>query len=136
MTLYHGRWGAEEGYKRQERWLEIENFSGRSVLVMQQDVRAKILALNLASMAQGLATRRHAARKHPYQVGWTSSLSAMKDTRVRLPIGALVAAGALLTQTILGLSDAVEAVRPYRQFPRCNPGKLKPRFHPAYCRTA
>ncbi len=27
-ALYHRRWGAEEGYKRQQRWLEIENLPG------------------------------------------------------------------------------------------------------------
>ncbi|MBK1720360.1 IS4 family transposase, partial [Thiocystis violacea] len=54
-ALYHRRWGAEEGYKRQKRWLEIENLSGRRVLAVPQDVHAKILALNLASMVRGLA---------------------------------------------------------------------------------
>ncbi|NEV61531.1 IS4 family transposase, partial [Thiorhodococcus minor] len=139
-ALYHRRWGAEESYKRQKRWVEIENFSGRSVLAVQQDVHAKILALNLASMVRGLAqvlaTRRHAARKHPYQVRWTSSLSTMKHTLVRLLIGTVHPPTTLLTQAVLALSDAVEAVRPDRQFPRLNPGKLKPGFHPAYCRAA
>ncbi|WP_200376313.1 hypothetical protein [Thiocystis violacea] len=55
---------------------------------------------------------------------------------VRLLIGTLYAPTTRLTQAILGLSDAVDAVRPDRQFPRLNPGKLKPGFHPAYCRTA
>jgi hypothetical protein len=120
--------------------VEIENFSGRSVLAVQQDAHAKILALNLASMVRGLAqvlaTRRHAARKHAYQVRWTSSLSTMKHTLVRLLIGTLHPPTTLLTHAVLALSDAVEAVRPDRQFPRLNPGKLKPGFHPAYCRTA
>lgn len=140
QALYHRRWGAEEGYKRQERWLEIENVSGRSVRAVQQDLHAKILALNLTSMVRGLAqviaTRRHAARQHAYQVRWTSSLSAMKDTLARLLLGTLHVPRELLTQAILSLSDAVEAVRPDRQFPRRNPGKLKPGFHPAYGRTA
>jgi hypothetical protein len=30
--LYHLRWGAEEHYKRLKQWVEIENFSGKSVL--------------------------------------------------------------------------------------------------------
>jgi hypothetical protein len=33
-------------------------------------------------------------------------------------------------------SDAVEAVRPDRSFPRCNPGKLTPAFRQACKRTA
>ena len=139
-ALYHRRWGAEESYKCQKRWLEIENVSGRSVLAVQQDIHAKVLALNLASMVRGLAqliaSRRHAARRYAYQVRWTSSLSAMKHTLVRLLIGTVHAPSTLLTQAILALSDAVEAVRPDRQFPRRNPGKLKPGFHMPYRRTA
>jgi hypothetical protein len=139
-ALYHRRWTAEESYKRQKRWVEIENFSGRSVLAVQQDVHAKILALNLASMvrvvAQLVASRRYATRTHRYQVRWTSTLSAMKNTLVRRLIGTLQASKNLLTSVICKLSKAVEAVRPDRQFPRKNPGKLKVGFHAAYKRTA
>ncbi|MEA3643366.1 MAG: IS4 family transposase [Lamprobacter sp.] len=139
-ALYHRRWGAEESDKRQKRWVEIENVSGRSVLAVQQDVHAKILALNLASMvrviAQLIASRGYAARKHRYQVRWTSTLSAMKNTLVRLLIGTLQAPTNILTALIGKLSKAVDAVRPDRQFPRKNPGKLKVGFHNAYRRTA
>lgn len=139
-ALYHRRWGAEEGYKRQKRWVEIENLSGRSVLAVQQDVHAKILALNLSSMvrcvAQLIATRRYAARRHAYQVRWTSTLSAMKHTLVRLMIATPQAPSRLLESIIRTLSGAVDAVRPDRQFPRLNPGKLKPGFHIPYRRAA
>ena len=30
-ALYHARWQIEEGYKHQKTWLEIENFTGKSV---------------------------------------------------------------------------------------------------------
>ncbi len=30
--LYHLRWGVEENYKRLKKWIEIENFTGKSVL--------------------------------------------------------------------------------------------------------
>ena len=139
-ALYHRRWTAEESYKCQKRWVEIENFSGRSVLAVQQDVHAKILALNLSSMvrvvAQLIASRRYATRRYRYQVRWTSTLSAMKHTLVRLFIGTLHASTNLLTSIICKLSKAVEAVRPDRQFPRKNPGQLKVGFHAAYKRTA
>jgi hypothetical protein len=35
--LYYLRWGIEENYKRLKQWVEIENFSGKSVLSIQQD---------------------------------------------------------------------------------------------------
>jgi IS4 transposase len=40
-ALYHTRWQIEEGYKRQKCWLEIENFSGKSVRSVQQDYHAR-----------------------------------------------------------------------------------------------
>lgn len=139
-ALYHRRWGAEESYKRQKRWVEIKNLSGRSVLSVQQDVQAKILALNLSSLvrsvAQLITTRRYQQRRHHYQVRWTSTLSTMKNTFVRLLLSGAHAPITLLTTLVVKLSAAVEAVRPDRQFPRHNPGKLKPRFHAPYRRTA
>jgi hypothetical protein len=42
--LYYLRWGIEENYKRLKQWVEIENFSGKSVLSIQQDFYAKMCA--------------------------------------------------------------------------------------------
>ena len=49
-SLYHLRWGIEENYKRLKQWLEIENFSGKSALSVQQDFYAKIVASNLTAL--------------------------------------------------------------------------------------
>ncbi len=76
--LYHRRWSVEAHYKRQKRWAEIEDLSGRSVLAVRPDIHAKILAMNLAAMVRNLAeliaTRRFAHRKLPYQVRGCSAL--------------------------------------------------------------
>jgi hypothetical protein len=140
-ALYHKRWSAEEHIKRQKRWAEVENLSGRSPLAVRQDIQAKILAMNLAAMvrnvAQVLAERRFAHRKRRYQVRACSTLSAMKDNLVRLLlIGDGDQQRRLLERLVLHLASAVDAVRPNRSFPRQNPGKLKPSFHPAYKRAA
>lgn len=138
--LYHRRWSVQESYKRQKRWLEVENLSGRSVLAVRQDIHAKILALNLAAMvravAQWLAARRFAARKRTYQVRACAALSAMKNNLVRFLIGSSHDRGGLLKRLIQQLSSSVDAVRPDRSFPRSNPGKLKPGFHMLYKRAA
>jgi hypothetical protein len=138
--LYHRRWSVEESYKRQKRWLEVENLSGRSVLAVRQDIHAKILALNLAAMvravAQLLAARRFAARKRTYQVRACAALSAMNNNLVRFLIGSSHDRGGLLKRLIQQLSSSVDAVRPDRSFPRSNPGKLKPGFHMLYKRAA
>jgi len=49
-SRYHLRWGVEENYKRLKQWVEIENFSGKSVLSVKQDFYAKILAANLTQL--------------------------------------------------------------------------------------
>lgn len=138
--LYHRRWNTEESYKRQKRWLEIENISGHSVLAVRQDVHAKILALNLTAMlravAQLIAARHFDSRKYAYQVVWCSALSAMKNNIVRLVTGLTHDRLDLLNRLIRQLCSAVDAIRPDRSFPRSNPGKLKPGFHKAYCRAA
>ena len=138
--LYHRRWGVEESYKRQKRWAEIENLSGRSVLAVRQDIQAKILAMNLAAMvrnvAQLIATRRFAHRKFAYQVRGCSALSQMKNNLVRLLFSGPIDRQRLLKTLIRQLSSAVDAVRPNRSFARNTPGKLTPGFHPAYTRAA
>jgi hypothetical protein len=47
--LYHLRWPVEEDYKAMKRWIEIGNFSGKSVLSVYQDFHAKVFSKNLAS---------------------------------------------------------------------------------------
>jgi hypothetical protein len=49
-SLYHMRWGIEENYKRLKQWVEIENFSEKSALSVQQDFYAKIVAANLTAL--------------------------------------------------------------------------------------
>jgi hypothetical protein len=70
------------------------------------------------------------------QVRACSALSAMKDSLARLVSADPDERRELLELLTRSRSGAVEAVRPDRSFPRRNPGKLKPGFHPAYKRTA
>ncbi|MES9851422.1 MAG: hypothetical protein ABW170_06265 [Candidatus Thiodiazotropha sp. L084R] len=46
---YHLRWSVEEFYKRLKHHQEVENISGKSVLIVLQDFHAKILAGNHTS---------------------------------------------------------------------------------------
>ena len=50
MELYHKRWPVEEDYKTMKCWLEVENFSGKSVLSVYQDFHAKVFSKNLTSV--------------------------------------------------------------------------------------
>jgi hypothetical protein len=134
--LYHLRWGIEEHYKREKCWAEVENFSGRSVLALKQDILAKVLTLNLtailASLAQWMTKRLYQQRRHDYQVNFANALSKMKDNIVRL-LGADPPAE-LLPQLVCAMASEVEAIRPDRSFPRNIKSSKPKRFHGNYKR--
>ncbi|MBF0416384.1 MAG: transposase, partial [Magnetococcales bacterium] len=48
--LYHLRWGHEEGYKHLKVHAELQNWTGRGLHVIFQDLHSKILTLNLTAM--------------------------------------------------------------------------------------
>ena len=48
--LYHLRWPVEEDYKKMKSWIEMENFSGKSVESVYQDFYAKVFAKNLTAI--------------------------------------------------------------------------------------
>ena len=48
--LYHSRWPVEEDYKTIKCPMELENFTGKSVLSVYQDFHAKIFAKTLVSI--------------------------------------------------------------------------------------
>lgn len=78
--LYFQRWGIEESYKELKHRLELENFSGKSVLSIYQDIYANIFALNftniLASDAKEQLKKRKA--KHKYKINRTNAISKIK----------------------------------------------------------
>jgi hypothetical protein len=118
--LYHHRWPVEENYKVLKSRIEIENFTGKSVLAVYQDFHAKVFTANLTAIlahpAQKAVAQQRRGRKYTYQVNMTNALSKMKDTVVLLlqhtailPI--LERLWQLFTQTI-------EPLRPGRSYPR------------------
>ena len=135
--LYQMRWGVEEGYKREKSRVEIENFSGRSALTVQQDFHAKILALNLASMtawvAQAIADQRYRHRRLRYQVNFANALSLMKNRLVRLLLGANPIE--LCNYLTRQMAAIVEPIRPDRSYPRNIRSQKLQGFHGCYKRT-
>ena len=126
-ALYHVRWGHEEHYKRFKSRIEIENWSGKSVLSVYQDFFAKIFSLNLsmtlANTAQDIVSVRHADDRHPKQVNIAHALCVLKKAVVRVfnrpnPLS-------LLHTVIATIAATVEPVRPDRS----NPRRQGPRLH-------
>jgi hypothetical protein len=64
--------------------VEVENYSGKSVLAVYQDFHAKVFTANLTAIlahpAQKVVAQMCQGRKHAYKVNMSNALSKMKDT--------------------------------------------------------
>ena len=139
--LYHLRWGIEENFKRLKQWVEIENFSGKSVLSVKQDFYAKILSTNLAFMlinaSQQQVDKTKRKTKYPYQINYAQALSKMKNSIIRL-LDLVKNRNALekrIKALIKYIAQTTEAIRVGRSFKRPD-FKIKNRkFYSAYKRA-
>ncbi len=135
-ALYFQRWGIEEGYKHQKCHGELENFSGKTVHSIYQDLFAKLLTINLSAMcafaAEQQAEQKTAHRKLDYRINRSKALSKAKYHMVC----AILNMQDRLEKLIGWIASDVEAVRPERKFVRDKPGRKKPGFHSAYKRNA
>lgn len=133
-ALYHLRWGIEEAYTLRKCRGELENFTGRTVHALYQDLYAKLLTLNLAALcafaAEESATGATDRRKYSYRINRARTLSKVKYHLVR----AVLQVQDRLADLIRWIAEDVEAVRPGRAFQRSRTRKQG--FHPAYKRTA
>ena len=131
--LYHHRWPVEENYKVMKYRIEVENWSGKSVLALYQDFHAKVLTMNLTALlahpAQTVVKQQNQAKKYEYQLNFTQALSKMKDTVVLLFQQPLIPP--ILGQLWQAMTHLIEPIRPGRKYPRKK--SLKPkRFAMAY----
>jgi len=135
LDLYHHRWPIEEDYKVMKCRIEIENFTGKSVLSVYQDFHARIFSKNLTAMLafpahQDIEQLNH-NKRYPYQLNFTQAVSKMKDTIVLLFSRPLEVAKNLISALHELFIKTVEPVRPNRKFPRNH--KIQKRgFYPSY----
>jgi hypothetical protein len=122
LDLYHARWPIEEDYKVMKCRIEIENFTGKSVLSVYQDFHARIFSKNLTAIlafpTHQIIEQNSEGKKYQYQLNLTQVLSKMKDSIILLfnrPLD-------MVKNLISSLHDlfviTVEPVRPNRKFPR------------------
>jgi len=120
--LYHLRWPIEEDYKTMKQWVEIENFSGKSVLSIYQDFHAKVFSKNLTSVL-AFPTRKtidYKSRKarYKYKMNFAQTLSTVKDV---IPLFFIRSADQVLS-LISDLHEIIiktlEPIRPGRNYPR------------------
>jgi hypothetical protein len=82
--LYHLRWGVEESFKKDKHRLQLENFSGQSILAIMQDFFAKLLLGNLTSILSVnldmyLNKDDNRSRKYLYQVNVITALAKVRE---------------------------------------------------------
>ena len=133
--LYHLRWPVEEDYKTMKRWIEIENFSGKSVLSVYQDFHARVFSKNLASaltfQTQSRIDELTENRKYQYQPNFAQALSKIKDVIPLLFIRSADRISKIIGEVLDIIIKTIEPVRPGRRYPR-NFKNRKGRFHYGY----
>lgn len=83
--LYHKRWAVETGIDFHKNDLQLENFSAKTVIGIQQDYHAHILTANLTSLLVEDAQAELEAEpikhknKHHYQINRAVALGLVKD---------------------------------------------------------
>jgi len=121
-SLYNLRWGIEENYKRLKQWVEIENFSGKSALAVQQYFYAKIVASNLTSLmanaSQKIVKKETAELRLKYSINFAQALSKMKHRIVQLILNYKWGLRPLIDRTISYISRTIESLRPGITAPR------------------
>ena len=133
--LYHLRWPVEEDYKVMKQRMEIENFTGKSVLSIYQDFHAKVFSKNLTSAlihpTQSEIDRNTENRCYSYKVNFTQALSKVKDVIPLLFIRPLKFVYGLISDIHTIFMQTIEPIRPGRKYPR-NFNKRSDRFHYGY----
>ncbi|MDO8785818.1 MAG: IS4 family transposase [Syntrophales bacterium] len=133
--LYHYRWPIEEDYKAMKCRIEIENFTGKSVLSVYQDFHARVFTKNLTTMlahpTRQTIEQNSEHKAHSYQINFTQALSKMKDTVVLLFTRSMDTVNKLVTSLHDVFIKTVEPIRLNRKFPRKHKVQRKG-FYPCY----
>ena len=120
--LYHLRWPVEEDYKKMKSWIQIENFSGKSVESVYQDFYAKVFAKNLTATVASTTSKdidaAYKTRKYLYQINYAQAYAEMKRMIPLLFLRSKEAVSEIISSLREFLIQAVEPVRPGRKFPR------------------
>lgn len=131
LGVYHRRWGHETFHLMLKGRLELENFSGRTVEAVQQDVQAAVLLANLESVlsepAQAALDEQRRAQTQPRKVNRANAYHALKDQVLELLSGE-VPVEQVLEKLMKLLAGSPVAVRPERPVPK----RRRPSFHRSY----
>ena len=131
LNVYHCRWGHETFYLMLKGRMELENFSGRTIEAVRQDVQAAVLLANLESMlsepTQAALSQPNAVPTQPLRVNRSNSYHALKLEVLDL-LYRDIPAEQVLQQLMKLFAGSPVAVRPDRKVPR----RRRPSFHRSY----
>jgi Transposase DDE domain len=131
LTVYHWRWGHETFYLMLKGRMDLENFSGRTVEAVRQDVQAAVLLANLESVlsepTQAALTERSTAPAQPLQVNRSTSYHALKLQVLDLLYSDIPVRQVIHQLMNLFLGSPVP-LRPNRKVPR----RRRTSFHRSY----
>lgn len=123
--LYFKRWPVEEQYKFFKSRIEIENFTGKSVLAVKQDFYARVLMSNLAAMLSFSVNPKVKSVKAEctikYQINKTRAAAKMKNAGILLFFRDDVLD--IINALFLLFAQNLSAVRPNRKYPRVARGR-------------
>ena len=89
-NFYFMRWGVEENYKFYKVRVEIENFSGKSPIAIEQDFHATIFTCNIRSMlateAEEELKQQNSDKelKYEYKINKNISAATLKDEIIKV----------------------------------------------------
>jgi Transposase DDE domain len=119
-TLYFYRWGIETRYDVLKNALRIENFSGLSELVIEQDFFITLLIANMEALLRDEVNQQlkvcFKERQYEYKVNISACVSLLRDKITELLLGQQPQE--VLEYLKKVFSQHIEAVRPNRSFER------------------
>ncbi|MCP3876664.1 MAG: IS4 family transposase [Desulfobacteraceae bacterium] len=122
QDLYHKRWPVEEDYKTIKCRMDMENFSGKSVLSVYQDFHAKIFVKNLVSIMtfplKDALEKNGNHRAYEYQINFTQALSKSKGAIALLFHETGKKIRCLISDLQNIFQRTIEPIRPGRKYPR------------------
>jgi len=131
LTVYHWRWGHETFHLMLKGRLELENFSGRTVEAIRQDVQAAVLLANLESVlsepTQAALREECTPQTQPRQVNRSNSYHALKDQVLDL-LYRDIPVPIVMSKLMKLFKGSPVAVRPNRKVPR----RRRASFHRSY----
>lgn len=139
--LYFLRWGVETNYDTLKNKLEIENFTSRSKITIEQDFYATIFLRNMASLAKkqsdALIKKRHNSKnlKYEYKTNMNILIGTIREEFVLMMLERSRSKRKKRFKDIIkNVSENIIPIRPERSFERKKTKKVLTKFKPNHKR--